>query len=436
MKRRIQRKREKYMVFLTGALILWGLAGCKSEVPMTAVMPQNRLVIWAWDETFNVKAAKMAAEEYRRLHPDTEIEVVAKERIEIMEQLNNGFGAEVYTQLPDIVLMEDYEVQKMLSMYEDEFVVMDDYLDYGLYQDYKTELASKEGIHYGVPFDSGAAVMFYRKDYIEAAGYTEEDMQNMTWEEYRELGQRVKETSGVHMLTVQPDDLGLIRIMMQSGGSWYVTEDGDRADIITNASLQEAIHIYQNLVSEDLALTVDGWDGFTGAFQDGRVATVVSGCWIASTIKESQEQSGLWRTAAIPRMEGVSGAVNASNIGGGSWYVLKNRANSQAAAKFLKETFGENRDLINRVAKETALVTTRKDAGELDAYKEGDTFFGDTNIFETFLESTENVPVVNYGRNTYEIEDILEQELQNIMKRGDLGQALEKVQIKAQSIVN
>lgn len=421
------------LLFLAG---MTGYSGKKPPIEWTMITPKSTsLEIWAWDETFNIKAADLAVKKYQEQNPYIEINVVTKEKNEILEKLTKDFSAGSYEELPDIVLVEDYDIQKLLSSYENEFLAMDEVLDYSQYQDYKSELVSKEGIHYGVPFDSGAAVMFYRKDYIEAAGYTEADMENITWEKYIEIGKKVKETAGVPMLTVQPDDLGIIRIMMQSGGSWYVDESGENVDMFHNVPLRGAVGIYEELLSENLTMTVKSWDDFTAAFKRGEVATVVSGCWIAPTIRQTQEQSGQWRVAQIPRMEDVPGAVNASNIGGSGWYVLNHKDNKEEAARFLKETFGEDKELINDLVKEINLISTRKDAAELPAYQTGDEFFGETNIFQVFLEATENVPVVNYGGNTYEIEGVLEEEMQTYIKEKDMDSSLQRAEMRAQIIL-
>lgn len=424
---------KKYLSVLI-IVILALLAGCKEQLKWTEVNIQEteNLTVWAWDEAFNIKAAKKAAKEYSKENKGIKIEVIAKEKHEIIQKLRSGFDAQMYENLPDIVLIEDYEIQRLLSDYAEEFLPMDSILDYSQYQEYKTEITAKDGIHYGVPFDSGAAVLFYRKDYIEAAGYTDADMQNLTWAKYMEIGQQIKEKLGISMTTVQPDDLGLIRIMMQSAGSWYVNDSRTQAYIEDNPALKESIAVYKELINSNLALPVECWDDFTDAFQEGRVATVVSGCWIASTIKEKQEQSGLWRVASIPRLEGVENAVNASNIGGSSWYILKNRKNAQEAANFLKQTVGENTELLNSLAKEINLVSVRKDAGTFPEYKKTDEFFGNTNIFDVFLETTANVPVINYGGYTYEIENILEKEMQTIIKGGNIEECLKKVQERAE----
>lgn len=423
---------KKYLCIL-GITLLSLLTGCKEE-ERTAVSTQEKekLTVWAWDESFNIKAVKEAAREYSKEHKEIDIKVTVKEKNEIMQKLRSEFDIEMYENLPDIVLIEDYEIQSLLADYAEEFLPMDSIIDYSRYQEYKTEITAKNGNHYGVPFDSGAAVLFYRKDYIEAAGYTDEDMQNLTWQKYMEIGQQVQEKLGISMLTVQPDDLGLIRIMIQSADSWYMDDSGTQAYIENNLALKESIAVYKELINRNLALPVECWGDFTDAFQDGKVATVVSGCWITSTIKEKQEQSGLWRVASIPKLEGIENAVNASNIGGSSWYVLKNKKNAKESANFLKETVGENTELLNNLVKEINLVSVRKDAGEFPEYEKTDEFFGNMNIFDVFLETTANVPVVNYGRYTYEIENILEKEMQKIIKRGNVEEYLREVQERAE----
>ena len=423
-------------VFLS-VVVFWNMVSCGFPGGENQKQNETRttLEVWAWDNNFNVKAVMLAAEIYEEAHSDVEIRVISKEKNEIIQKLSNDLSAEVYEELPDIVLIEDYEIQNLLAAYEKEFRGLDDTIDYRKFQDYKTKLVAKDGIHYGVPFDSGVAVMFYRLDYLEQAGYTEADMQDITWSRYLEIGRQVKEKVGVNMLTVQPDDVGIIRIMMQSAGSWYVKEDGTTADIAENVPLQEALEIYRSLIECNLVCTVNGWEGFVQAFQSGKVATVVSGCWIAPTIRANQEQSGLWRVALIPRMENIPDAVNVSNIGGSSWYVLKNKEHGDEAAAFLKETFGEDRGFIDQLVKEIDLVSSRKDAGELPAYEKEDEYFGDSSILKVFANAAEEIPVVNYGSETYEIETILCREIQLILKGEEIEEGLEKVQLKAQATI-
>ena len=51
-------------------LILAMLCGCGQRQSVSAEKETDRIVIWTWDDTFNVKAAKLAAKEYKKTHKD------------------------------------------------------------------------------------------------------------------------------------------------------------------------------------------------------------------------------------------------------------------------------------------------------------------------------------------------------------------------------
>ena len=181
----------------------------------------NKLTIWAWDESFNIKAANEAKEIYTKENPDAEVEVVTMAQDDIVAKLNTSLSSGSYDGLPDIVLIEDYRIQGYLTAYQDEFSDLSDIASADDFASYKTGVNQVDGKMYGIPFDSGVAAVFYRTDLIEQAGYTAEDMQNLTWDKYIEIGKAVKEKTGKHMLTLDPSDLGQIRMMLQSAGAWY-----------------------------------------------------------------------------------------------------------------------------------------------------------------------------------------------------------------------
>ena len=116
-------------------------------------------------------------------------------------------SSQVYDQLPDVIMIEDYDVQDVLQNYEEEFVALDDRVDYDKYVDYKRKLVEHDGKSYGIPFDCGTAALFYRLDILEQAGFSEADMQNLTWSRYMEIGQQVYQKTGIPMLTLDPTDL-------------------------------------------------------------------------------------------------------------------------------------------------------------------------------------------------------------------------------------
>ena len=422
-----------------GALVLAGLVlaftGCGRRT--SAEMQNTRedeIIIWTWDETFNVKAAKMAAKAYEKEHPETRIQVITKEREEIQTEVKNLLSAELYEDLPDIIMLEDYDVQEMLAQFDDEFVDLTDRMNYDKFVDYKIKLCSRNGRMYGIPFDSGTVALFYRVDLLGQAGYTEADMQNLTWERYIEIGEDVYRKTGIPMLTLDPTDFPLVRVIMQSCGSWYVREDGVTVDIADNEALYQAMEIYRQLLESNVGRSVNGWNEFISAFQQGEVASVISGGWIISNIKARPEQENLWRITQIPVVTENANAVAASNVGGSGWYVLKNSAHSGAATAFAVSMFGENDDLLNQLITEIGIVPAVKNPTALTNYDTPDPFFGGQQVTKLLTELETRIPVVNYGSKTYEIEDILEAEFQNVLVDDDLQTCLRRAQEKAEAV--
>ncbi len=413
------------------------LTGCreKTDDEKKEADDKSQIIVWTWDETFNVKAAKLAAKDYMEHNDNVEIVVETKEREEILSNTKNILSAGAYDKLPDVIMLEDYDVQDVLSMYEDEFVNLTDMVDYDKFADYKSSLCSVSGQKYGIPFDSGAAALFYRLDVLEQAGFSEKDMENLTWDEFIDIGKQVYERTGVQMLTLDPSDFPVLRVIMQSSGKWYVTEDGKVADIEKNDALRQGFDIYLRLIETNVAKSVNGWNEFISAFQKGDVACVVSGSWIISNIKEAGGQSGLWRVAHIPIVAENENAVAASNVGGSSWYVMKNSKNSEAATAFIVDMFGNNDEFMDSLITNIGVIPAVKHPEVYSNYEACDEFFGGQKVTKFLTGLTDEIPAVNYGNKTYEIEAIVEDEFQNVLSQKDIDTALSRAQLKADAIV-
>lgn len=437
-------KLKKVFAMLLVSAMTLGLAACggssdkgeekQEETKKTESTAEgdDTITIWAWDEAFNIKAAEVAKEMYAKTNPDVNVEVVNMAQDDIVTKLNTSLSSESYEGLPDIVLIEDYRIQGYLTSYQDEFADLSDIAAPENFAEYKIAVNQVDGKTYGVPFDSGVAATFYRTDYIEQAGYTKEDMENLTWDKYIEIGKAVKEKCGVDMCTLDPSDIGQIRMMMQSAGAWYSGDEGE-VTIADNKALKDAINVYKELVESGCTKQISGWDPFVGAFNNGEVASVVTGCWIAPSIQKAEDQSGKWAVAPFPKMDENEESVNASSIGGAGWYVLKNVGNEETAKDFLANTFAGSTELMNQLASDITLVSTMNAAAEGENYKTGNEFFGGQEVFADFAEWTAEVPSVNYGMNTYVLEDLMTEAVQAIVSGADVDSTLEDYQAQAEA---
>lgn len=179
------------------------------------------LTVWSWDKNFN----GAAFEEADKLDDNVTINFVEMAKADCLQKIQTVLASGSTEGLPDIVTISDLNAQGYLMSYPGAFLSMDDYINYDDFASYKKGYVTYDGTGYGVPFDTGVAALFYRTDYTEEAGYTDEDMQNLTWDSYAELGKKLKE-KGHYLQTFNPNDVSNMQITLQSCGTWFTDENG------------------------------------------------------------------------------------------------------------------------------------------------------------------------------------------------------------------
>lgn len=441
-------KLKKISAFFLASVMGVGLTACGStdsstptQVPQetsegakaTQSGEKQKVVAWAWDKNFNIAALQEAEAIYEEQNPNVDIEIVEFAQADIIQKLNTGLSSGSKDGLPNIVLIEDYRSQTFLKSYPGSFKDLSSITKPDDFVNYKLNFMTENDKIYGVPFDTGTAALFYRKDLIKKAGYTDADMQDLTWEKYTEIGKAVKEKTGAAMLTLDPNDIGQIRMMMQSSGSWYVKEDGMTPNLADNTVLQEALKAYKGMLDAGISKTISDWAQFVAAPNSGEVATVPTGCWFAPSIMGEKTQSGLWGVAPLPRLGAVQNSVNASNLGGSSWYVLDGVEGSDAATDFLGKTFAGDKDFYQTILTKAGVIATYIPAQAGEAYSQKVAFFDNQAIYSDISKWAEKIPAINYGLHTYAFEDIVKAEVQNIMNGADITTALQNAQKQAES---
>ena len=230
----------KKLIILATAAIIMVACGKKEAATSGEVVNSNGkkvVTVWAWDKNFNIYAMQKAEKIYETAHPDVDIQIVDYAQADIITKLNTGLSSGVMEGLPEIALIEDNNARKFLSSYPGYFANLKGSIDHSKFASYKVEpMTDADGI-YGVPFDSGVTGFFYRKDIMENAGFKAEDLNNITWDKFVEIGKVVKAKTGVDMFAGDmTGDAGLIRIMMQSAGKWYFDKSGNNG-ILTKVEM-------------------------------------------------------------------------------------------------------------------------------------------------------------------------------------------------------
>lgn len=388
---------------------------------------KQKVVAWAWDPSFNGKALKIAEEIFKQEHPDFELEVVDMAKTDLEQRLNTNLAAGVTEGLPDILLVNDPNIQKYVNSYPGTFAEFtNSSVDFSQFSQYKVDALTVDGKIYGVPFDIGVTGLFYRTDILSEAGFTAEDLENITWDEYIEIGKVVKEKTGKYMSTINPNDEAWTSILLQSAGSWYITAD-NKGNFVNNPVMTETLRLYKAISDSGIAKPVTGWSEFVGSFNAGDVATVVSGVWQIASIMDAADQKGLWAVAPTPRLN-IEGGVNASNEGGSSWFVLDGSANKELAMDFLGSTIGGSSEFYERFLTEAGGVGSYIPAFSSEAYQQTSEFFSNQAIYADFTEWSTQVPGISLGMYTQEAKDALKNELPNILNGADLEKSLANIQ--------
>jgi len=390
----------------------------------------TEVTAWAWDPNFNIRALELAEAAYDG-ETELDLEIIENAQADIVQRLNTGLSSGTTQGMPNIVLIEDYRAQSFLQAYPEAFYPLTDYINADDFASYKVEATSFDGDNYGLPFDSGVTGLYVRTDYLAEAGYTVEDITDITWSEYIEIGKDVKAATGYNMITMDPNDFGLVRMMLQSAGSWYFEEDGSTPNLADNPVLREAFEVHKEMMEADIVRLHSDWSQFVGGFNSGDVASVPTGNWITASVKAEESQAGNWAVVPQPRLE-VDGATTASNLGGSSWYVL-NTDGKEAAAEFLANTFGSNVEFYTTLVQEIGALGTYTPGTEGEAFETGDDFFQGQSIIQDFSNWTEEIPPVNYGMHTYAIDDILVVEMQHYLDGRSLDEALANAQDQAET---
>lgn len=380
---------------------------------------ENTLSVYAWDANFNIPALEAAEADYQaNVNPDFKLNIITQSGSSDVENaVTLAASANDYSTLPDIVLFQDHYFQQFHLNYPDAWQDLSaadvDWDDFGAE---KLSFSTIDDVHYGAPVDNGTAIMAYRTDLLEEAGYTLDDMIGCTWEKFIEVGKAVYEATGKYLLCMDGSGNDLPYMMLQAEGESQFT-DGEP----TFASNEKYIQIISNIVTmiqENILYLGNDWSDYTDqAIVGDMVAGVLNGNWIIPTISLVEENSGKWAITSMPTLEGGEGY--ASN-GGSSLYITANCSKPELAVDFLAKTFlAGSTETYDAALKNGGVITCSSKAGASDVYQEGVDFFDGQAIYADIVSMGANVPVVEQSDYHYQCRQYVGTAIQNLVAGGD-----------------
>ena len=428
-------KKKILSVLMAGALCTGLLAGCGGGKEASTgdsaaannaatATDDNTLTVWCWDPAFNINAMNEAAKVYQKDHPDFKLNVVETPWDDVQTKLNTAGASGDLSTLPDIFLMQDNAFWKNQISFPDAFADLSatKAFDFTQFAPGKLAYSTVNNVNYGVPFDNGTVIAAYRTDILEQAGYTIDDLTDIDWSKFIEIGKDVLAKTGKPLLASQAGSADLPMIMLQSTGSSLFDDKGD-PNIVGNESLKKVLQTYKELNDSGVMIFVNDWDQYISTMNTEAVAGVINGCWITGSIKAAEDQSGKWAITNLPKMAGVGEQSNYSNNGGSSWAVAGNSKKKDLAADFLAKTFAGSTELYDNILPSGALATWLP-AGGTSAYSEKVEFFGGQKVYSLLTDFASKTPTNNTGVYYYEARDAVSIAATNITTGADVDSEL------------
>ena len=157
-----------------------------------------------------------------------------------------------------------------------------------------------DGRQIAMPTDIAPGTMYYRRDHLEASGWTiEEVIESM--DSFLEYG-RVLQDMGV-FLVADANSIaeGLIRSDIPEGDGIYFDADG--TPLLNSERFLEAARIAKTVREEGMDAQIGAWSSeWYEAFRQGTTAVEISGAWLGGHLQTwmAPETSGLWGASMTP----------------------------------------------------------------------------------------------------------------------------------------
>ncbi|MCT8162148.1 ABC transporter substrate-binding protein [Pseudoruegeria sp. SHC-113] len=348
-----------------------------------AATAETEITVWGWGVAAKALDATVAG--FNAENPDIKVTVENLGYSQVKSRVLAACAAGG-TGLPDVFQFQNIEMELIKAQFPD---CATDLVPLGFdadkqagFPDFKlTALRDGERV-IGMPWDTGPAVLFYRRDFYKNAGVDPESV--VTWEDFHAAGKKIMEANpGV---TMSNDNLNggaeWFRMIANEQGCGYFSEDGESITV-NQPGCVAALEVLGRMVNDGLVTAGDFSERVQNAGA-GVVATAMNGAWFDGTLRDNvpAEQAGLWGVTLMPTV--AEGGSRAANVGGSLLAIADNSDQKDAAYKYLAYTLGTNEGQITML-REYGLVPSLLSALEDPFVKEPHPFYADQTVWETVL---------------------------------------------------
>ncbi|RNE67210.1 ABC transporter substrate-binding protein [Cryobacterium tepidiphilum] len=384
------------------------LSGCAAGGAGTGTSPtaldpdakvSGEITVWSWDTA--AAGLKRLGVEYEKSHPGTTVKVVDVGYDNAYDKLSVGLQAG--SGLPDVVTIETDRAPGYISEFPQGLTDLTPVLG-----DKKADFdpskwsagSNADGKLMVAPWDSGTVGLFYRSDYLAAAGVDPASLG--TWDDLVAAGEKIKQATGHTLMSIDVSSGSTFAMMLQQQGQGLFDDNGD---ITVNSP--EAVHaltLLKEMNDKGLIKNVKGWDGRVTATKDGDSAVHPEAVWWIGTLTgEMPELAGKFGVVPLPAFDD---GARTSNNGGSNLAIPTQAKNPQLAASFIGYALADADNQVS-LMKNEGLFPSYLPALKSDYFQQADPYFGGQKVYELFAAETANIPSITFTTDNAKALDIV-----------------------------
>ncbi len=361
-----------------------------------APKPTGKITVWGWPSTHETIVKSGVMDAFNKEYPGIQIDWVEYKPSDLYQKLpialSAGAGA------PDVAVVESSHMLQFIDLggLMDLTSRIQPYVD--KMNKYKWYDAAKDGKYYGMPWDSGPVVLYYRRDVLKAAGLKDDpdsvSQMVATWDGYLTLCKTIKDKTGdLCFSNNKAQSYGRLYEMMlwQQGLGYYDDKGNITVDSAENiATLEKMGEFWKANVTSDELEWSDTWYSELGRL-DKPISTIVEASWMGVFLKTSvsPDTAGKWGVALMPAMK--AGQPRAANDGGSNMVIPDQSKNKDAAWAFVEFVLGNRENQLKMFAFSDfipSLETTYDDA----LFIEPDAYFGGEVARQVYAQVVKIIP--------------------------------------------
>lgn len=344
----------------------------------------GKLVIWAWDQ--NLPSINFAVDKYKQNNPDSKVEVDVQNVPETVDKISTFLASGIGTDLPDVVLMDNLQIQAFIQQFPEEFVNLSE-MGYDQHKDSFSkahwELLSHQGSLYAFPFDIAPVMLVVNTEILDKSGVNADSFK--TWDDVIAAAPAI--INAGYSVAVKFDDSQL-RMMLQSAGVGIF--DADRNIDLLNPKVIEVVQLYKQLVEAKVSDPIK--DSGT-SFGAGEIAIRLKPAWmVGEDMPVETDLTEKVKLVDIPMVKNADGYTASANDGGSSFFILNTSKNKQAAYDICQiiTTDMESQD----IALGQGLMPGYLPAAELESFQKPVDYFQGQKIWKLLSDSSINTPAI------------------------------------------